>query len=132
MDKKKALEDKAKALLALQKESYLKAELQTLLQWKLGPENYSEHSKKGIRDLQALWISHSNDPNPPDLIIPPALEEPSVPTLDETELGRAKQNQFEVALRTATTYDNEQLEQLARVITGLRQERGVTAAATEV
>ena len=102
------------------------------MQWKLGPENYSEHSKKGIRDLQALWISHSNDPNPPDLIIPPALEEPSVLKLDETELGCAKQNQFEVALRTATTYDNEQLEQLARVITGLRQERGVTAAATEV
>jgi hypothetical protein len=65
------------------------------------------------------------------LIIPPALEEPSVPALDEMELGRAKQNQFEIALRTATTYDNE-LEQLARVIAGLCQEHRVTAAATEV
>ncbi len=52
--------------------------------------------------------------------------------LDETELGCAKQNQFEVALWTATTYNNEKLEQLARVITGLRQKFGVTAAAIEV
>jgi hypothetical protein len=66
------------------------------------------------------------------LIIPPALEEPSVLTLGETELGHAKQNQFEVALWTATTYNNEELEQLARVITGLCQEHGVTAAATVV
>jgi hypothetical protein len=66
------------------------------------------------------------------LIIPPTLEESSVPTLDETELGPAKQNQFKDALRTATTYYNEQLEQLARVITGLCQEHRVIAAAAEV
>ncbi len=62
------------------------------------------------------------------MIVPPPLEEPAVPTMDETELGRAKQHQFEIALRTATSYNSEQLEELARVITGLRQERSVPAA----
>jgi hypothetical protein len=61
------------------------------------------------------------------LVAPPPLEEPPVPAMDETELGRAKQQQFEVALRTATNYNNDQLEQLAAVITGLRQERGTTS-----
>jgi hypothetical protein len=52
LDKRKALEDKAKALLALQKEHYLKAE-QTLLQWKLDPAGYVEHSnKKNIQELE--------------------------------------------------------------------------------
>lgn len=132
IDKKKKLEDGAKALLALQKETYLKGELQTLLHWKLGPERYAEHSKKSARDLDALWQIHKNDPNPPDLLIPPVLEEPPVPSIEETELGRAKQHQFEVALRTAANYNNEQLEQLAQVITGLCEMRNVSAASGEV
>jgi hypothetical protein len=44
--------------------------------------------------------------------------------MDETELGHAKQQQFEVALRTATNYNIDQLELLAAVSTGLCQERG--------
>jgi hypothetical protein len=47
--KKKVLEDKAKALLALQKESYLKAELQTLLQWRLGPEIIPNTQRKEFK-----------------------------------------------------------------------------------
>jgi hypothetical protein len=128
LDKKKALQDKAKALLDLQKENYLKPELQSLLQWKLGPARYAEHSKKNIRELEEIWRLCSNEPNPPDVIVPPPLEEPAVPMMDETELGRAKQHQFEIALRTATSFNSEQLEELARVITGLRQERSVPAA----
>jgi hypothetical protein len=126
-DKMKALQDKAKGFLDLRKENYLKAELQVILQWKLGPERYVEHSKKNVRELTELWRLTSNEPNPPDLVAPPPLEEPPVPAMDETELGRAKQQQFEVALRTATNYNNDQLEQLAAVITGLRQERGTTS-----
>jgi hypothetical protein len=88
--KKKALEDKAKALLELRKEHYLKPELQVILQWKLGPERYAEHSKKNIRELEELWRLSSTEPNPPDVVVSPALEEPVMPTMDETELGRAK------------------------------------------
>lgn len=131
-DKKKVLEDKAIALLEMRKEHYLKLELQDILQWKLSPEQYTEHSKKNIRKLEELWRRISNEPNPPDLIVPPMLEEPAVVTMDETELGHAKQHQFEVALWTATRYNNEQLEQVARVITGLRQACRVPAAAAEV
>ena len=69
-DKKKALEDKAKALLELRKEHYLKPELQVILQWKLGPERYAEHSKKNIRELEELWRLSSNEPNPPDVVVP--------------------------------------------------------------
>jgi hypothetical protein len=79
-----------------------------------------------------VWSSNSNDPNPPDLIVPPALEEPSAPTLDETDLGYARQNQFNIALQTATTYDNEQLEQLAIVITGHQESRVPDDASAEV
>jgi hypothetical protein len=47
-DKMKVLQDKAKGFLDLRKENYLTAELQVILQWKLGPERYAEHSKKNI------------------------------------------------------------------------------------
>ncbi len=117
-----------KALLDLQKEHYLKPELQTLLQWKFGPAQWGEHSKKNICVLKELWRLSSDNPNPPDVIVPPALDGPVVPTKDESELGCAKQHQFDIALRMATSYNSEQLEELVRVITGLRQERSVPAA----
>jgi hypothetical protein len=87
-------------------------ELQTLLHCKLGLERYTKHSKKSARDLDALWQIHKNDPNHPDRLIFPVLEEPFVPSIEESELGCAKQHQFEVALWTAAKYNNEQLEQL--------------------
>ena len=66
-----------------------------------------------------VWQQHANDPNPSDIAMPPPLEAPHLLAIDETELGRARHRQFLVALQSATNYNNAQLEELARVITGL-------------
>ena len=41
-----------------------------------------------LNDLKNLWESKKNT-DTPDIIVPPELMEPSVPTPDITELGRA-------------------------------------------
>ena len=126
VEKDKALEDKAKAILALQKPHHTKPELETLLKWKLGAARYSaEHSRKSAAALLLAWQQHANDPNPPDVAMPPPLEAPRIPAIDETELGHARHRQFLVALQSATNYNDAQLEELARVITGLCADRGI-------
>ncbi len=122
----KAIKDKAKAILLLPMDKYTKVEMQVLLQWKLGSEQYSQHSKKSAKVLDVLWRLNLNVPNPPDVILPPpTLEEPTVPAIEETELRRVKQHQFKVALQTAKDYNNKQLEEFGRVIMGLREQQTV-------
>jgi hypothetical protein len=42
-----------------------------------------------LGSLQA-WQQHANDPNPPDIAMPPPLEAHHMPAIDGTELGRAR------------------------------------------
>jgi hypothetical protein len=86
VSKKHEIQEKAKELLAKNKRTYTVGELQLLvLCWKLH-EGYAEHNKKKGAELKALWEVPQND-DLPDLALPPPLQEPSIPTIDETELG---------------------------------------------
>jgi len=50
--KLKIVEDKAKALLALNKSTYNKTEILSILRWKLGVD-FNNHKDKWVSDLQA-------------------------------------------------------------------------------
>ena len=63
--------------------------------------------------------------NPPDILLPPVPDNPTIPHIDNTELGRAKQRQFEKMLESSNDCDDRQLQQLANVIMGLCSERGL-------
>ncbi len=62
---------------------------------------------------------------PDDIILPPAPEQPSIPDIDPTEVGRMKQVQFQNLLQNSSAYDNEQLQQLANQYLSLCAERGI-------
>ncbi len=121
--KKKEIEDKAKSVLAQNKTTYTKSELTAILKWRLG-DNFTEHRNKRISDLQLLFAQTATE-NPPEILLPPAPQEPSVPNVNDTELGRARRQQFQTLLQTSQQYDNSQLHQLAAVIMGLCNDRGV-------
>ena len=121
--KKKEIEDKAKSVLAQNKTTYTKSELTAILKWRLG-DNFTEHRNKRISDLQLLFAQTATE-NPPEILLPPAPQEPSVPNVNDTELGRARRQQFQTLLQMSQQYDNSQLQQLAAVIMGLCNDRGV-------
>ena len=123
VQKLKIVEDKAKALLTLNKSTYNKTEILTILQWKLGVD-FNNHKDKRVSDLQALLLEHA-DRMPDDIILPPAPEQPSIPDIDRTEVGRMKQVQFQNLLQNSSAYDNEQLQQLANQYLSLCAERGI-------
>ncbi len=92
MLKLKVAEDKAKALLALKKSTYNKSETLTILWWKLG-EEFNNHKDKHVGELKLLLLENANR-RPPDIILPPTPEEPSVPDIYWTEVGQMKKVQF--------------------------------------
>jgi hypothetical protein len=70
--KTKAAEDKAKALIALNKSTYNKGEILRILHWKLGDE-YNIHKDKRVAELQLL-LSQYAGMNPADILLPPTLK----------------------------------------------------------
>lgn len=121
--KVKAVQDKAKEILALNKATYNKSEILSILRWKLG-EEFNNHKDKRISELQQLLCQHANT-TPDDILLPPAPEQPSIPTIDQTEVGRARLRQFQSMLQGSSNYDNNQLQQLANELLRLCVERGV-------
>jgi len=119
----KGVEDKAKALRALNKSTYNKSEILTILRWKLGAE-FNNHKDKQVSDLQVSLLDHA-DWMPDDIILLPAPEQPSIPDIDLTEVRWMKQAQFQNMLQNSSAYDNEQLQQLANQFLSLCDERGI-------
>jgi hypothetical protein len=76
-----------------------------------------------VSDLQVLLLEHA-DRVPDDIILPPAPEQPSIPDIDLTEVGRMKQAQFQNMLQNSSAYNNEQLQQLANQYLSLCAEKG--------
>jgi hypothetical protein len=72
-----------------------------------------------------LLLSEYDNTNPADILLPPAPEEILIPTIDETEVGRAKHQQFQMLLQTLSGYDNQELQQLANELLRLYIERGI-------
>jgi hypothetical protein len=121
--KAKSVEDKAKAMIALNKSTYNKTEILAILRWKLG-EAYNTHKDKKVAELQLLLSEYENT-IPADILLQPAPEEVSIPHIKETEVGRAKRRQFQMMLQSSSGYDNEELQQLANELLRLCVERGV-------
>jgi hypothetical protein len=121
--KAKSVEEKAKAIIPLNKSTYNKTEILAILHWKLGDE-YNTHKDKKVAELQLLLAEYDNT-NPADILLPPAPEEVSIPTIDETEVGRAKCRQFEMMLQTSSGYYIQEFQQLASELLRLCVERGV-------
>jgi hypothetical protein len=121
--KAKSVEEKAKAIIALNKSTYITTEILAILHWKLGDE-YNNHKDKKVAELQLLLSEYDNK-NPADILLPPAPEEVSIPTIDETEVGRAKRWQFQMMLQTSSSYDKQELQQLASELLRLCIERGI-------
>jgi hypothetical protein len=74
--------------------------------------------------LMSASFSAANT-TPDDILLPPAPEQPSIPTIDQTEVGRARLRQFQSMLQGSSNYDNNQLQQLANELLRLCVERGV-------
>jgi hypothetical protein len=123
ISKKRETQEKAKELMTLNKRTCMVGDFQLLLRWKLG-DRYAEHNKKKAAELQALWLKHGSD-DIPDIVLPPPPQEPPVPTIDDTELGRARLKQFQNMLVSAQNYDNAQLHQLTVTFLAICNERGV-------
>ncbi len=81
--KAKSLEDKSKALIALNKSTYNMTEILAILCWKLGDE-YSTRKDKKLAELQLLLSEYANT-NPADILLPSAPEEVTIPHIDESE-----------------------------------------------
>ena len=113
------IQEKAKSLIAKNKVTYNVTELQLLLRWKLGGE-YHQHNKKKSVELQALWLQHQGDPNPSDIVLPQEIQEPTVPTIDETELGRIRQRNFLSSLNNMAGYTPAQLQQFQAQLNEMR------------
>ena len=114
------VQEKAKSLIAKNKLTYNASELQLLLRWKLG-DGYHQHNKKKAGELQAVWLEHRDDPNPPDIFsLPEEILEPTVPSIDETELGRIRQRNFQNSLNGIAGYTAAQLQQLQEQLNEMR------------
>jgi hypothetical protein len=59
---------------------------QLLLFWKLDEEAYAPHSNKKCAEINALWLEHQDDQNTDDIMMPPELEKPEVPQVNDAEL----------------------------------------------
>jgi hypothetical protein len=86
--KKKELEDKAKAVLDQNKNTYMKTELLTVLKWKLG-NDFNNHKDKRIGELQALYALYDTT-TPPDILLSSPPQQPSVPIIDKPSLDTLK------------------------------------------
>ena len=102
----------------------LDALAQDLLRWELGDHYSATTANMKIAELQALWDIHKND-EVPNVILPKIPAEPQVSAINNTELGHARQRQFEEMLNASQKYNDQQLQQLTKLVFGLCNERGV-------
>jgi hypothetical protein len=91
--KMKEAETAAKALLAAHPEggaNFTVKQLRQLLKWKMPVEEYKRHHvyKAVIGSLRELWMHYQNV-QVEDTIVPEIFEQPTLPSLQATELGRA-------------------------------------------
>jgi len=108
------LQEKAKSLIAKNKITYNVAELQLLLCWKLDDGNHQQSKKKTIE------LQHQGDLNPADITLPQEIQEPTVPAIDETELGRIWQRNFQSSLNNMVGYTAAQLQQFQEQLDAMR------------
>jgi hypothetical protein len=83
--------------------SYNKSELQAILCWKLG-DAYKNIKDKKVAELELLHQEQLQF-NPPDLLLPP-FPDPTIPHIDNMELGQVKQRQFEKMLESSNNCDD--------------------------
>jgi len=78
--------------------------------------------KNNLRQTWELTWSDQirDDPNPPDIVLPEEIEEPTVPSIDETELGRIRQRNFQNSLNGIAGYTAAQLQQLQEQLNEMR------------
>ena len=78
-----------------------------------------DNKKKSV-ELQAVWLQHQGDPNPSDIVLPQEIQEPTVPTIVETELGRIRQRNFQNSLNNMAGYTAAQLQQFQEQLDEMR------------
>ena len=113
------LQEKAKSLIAKNKVTYNVTELQLLLCWKLG-DKYHQHNKKKSVELQALGCSIKAIQILLTSCSLNEIQEPTVPAIDETELGRIRQRNFQSSLNNMAGYTAAQLQQLQEQLNEIR------------
>ncbi|MGH7955006.1 MAG: hypothetical protein ACREOZ_03510 [Gloeomargaritales cyanobacterium] len=130
--KEKQKEDAAKAVLAQGKanSALLVKELKVLLKWKPG-KDYSQKVKntdsgrdKGRNELALLWNDSQGEATP-DIVIPEELEKPSVPSINETELGRLNKAKLLSAIASAHSMDDASARDALVMLTDVCTAKGV-------
>ncbi len=122
MRKKKETESVAKEILQQPNAGNFKVnELRKLLKWKLGTEQYQmlKVSKMKKEELDQLWRVHQNT-EVDDILVPDLPDEPVLPSLSDTELGKAAEYN---ALVTANSAKNLSDVALTNLITTLLQQQ---------
>jgi hypothetical protein len=96
-------------------------ELRKLLKWKIGPDQYQalKVSKMNKEALEQLWSVHQNT-EVDDILVPDLPEEPVLPSLSDTELGKAAERN---AIVTANSAQNLSDAALTNLITSLLQQQ---------
>jgi len=65
-------------------------------------------------------LQHQGDPNPSNITLPQEIQEPTVPAIDETELGRIRQRNFLSSLNNMAGYTPAQLQQFQAQLNEMR------------
>ena len=130
----KDLELKAKLFLQQQEiqptKKFTSAELATLLKWKTG------QTSQGLKvdELRSAWETAKLQDSPADIILPEQPQPPTLPTVDQTALGRTIKRKFnEVIASVETTVDAidpEEFNEIASKFHKICERRGVTFANT--
>jgi hypothetical protein len=60
--------------------------------------------------LIQLWESYYHNIDVPDIIIPAAIDQPSIPSLQETEVGRAVRGMHKLHLLVLTNFQMKSLK----------------------
>ena len=86
--KKKAVEQKVKAINTGEGATIRVNDLQVLLKWKLPDDEYKHLSVSSMKrqELVSTW-EHYKNMEVPDIEVPPEAPKPDVPSIQETELG---------------------------------------------
>ncbi len=111
---RKAVEEKAKECLAKgpnQQQGWLVSDLRAMLKWKMPTNEYNTQKvSSATRDtLIQLWESY-RDVDVPDIIIPAAVDQPSIPSLQETKVGRAAERHAKLHSLVQTNFQMKSLK----------------------
>lgn len=122
--KQKELEISAKAILEQPNagtSNFKVPELRKLLKWKLGAEEYQAKklSKMNKDGLERLWLEHQHK-EVADIIVPDISEAPVMPSLAETEIGKAAERN---AILTANSAQNLSDTALTNLIASLLKQQ---------